>query len=440
MTSRFKFLNSHSKDTLLANFVQQCSGLFTFLIIPHLLDVKHYGEVTYVMTLLAFINLSDLGLSSVYIRSVPVALVQNNHQVVARWNASTLRLKFWGSLVFGMVIAGMYLYKYGDFWNAFLLFLTVPFLSVLTFGLASYIAQENFVSNRKGANIQSLTRLLIIPATWIGGLPGWFVGQLLAAALVIVNYDIKSQLIKSWGMRHHFDWSLIKSHLAEALSLGFTLTIWLQLLSVAKLYAVFSYPDDVIAQYGLVNTAYQIVGGMLIAAFVPVTVKTYRLFAQDERIAMDYMFRNILIVFPIVALLVGIGLVIAGPFFHIFFPKYGVSSLLTAPVLLSLLSYPSLIVLGGALVATRRHVAYLILVTFWLTAGYILFQFLLPNYGHSAAALAQFILLPLYSISLIVMVYIYLGRFLEHKWKLWCAVISNLIAPICYYIWLVLNG
>lgn len=423
----------NNRDSIFANLAQQSSSLLIFLIVPHLLTVENYGQITFVATLLSFIGIADLGFSYVYSRTMPGLYGRNAVNEIAFWNGNIIRFRLYCSVVFAVIISVIYFSKYGDLINSILLMMIPPMTVITAFGVAGYVAQDNFSVPRDISVIQALGRLITIPGVKLFGLFGWFVAQLLAVCIALLKRDFLEKLVNSWKSQSGIDWKLIRGNLPEALCLGFVAVTWLQLLSIAKLYAVFSYSDYVIAQYGLASGVYMIISSLVIAAFVPQTVKTYRMLDVDKRKALDYVFKSVCIAYPVIAFFALIAAFIAPYFFKAFYAKYGVTSDLTNPIILSLISYPAIVTLGAILVGTKKSHISLILLIISSLLSFIVFKLTTAYWDVYAAAHTQFIVLPIYAASLVITVFWIFRDMIESIWRVWLSIMSIVATPLVFY-------
>lgn len=426
----------NNRDTVISNLVKQACGFLAFLVVPHMLSVENYGQVTYVATLLGFIGIADLGMSFVYSRSMPGLYHRERVEEIGLWKRNVLRFQVSSGVVFACVISALYFFKYGDVINTGLLLIYPPLAMLSAFCIADYVAQGNFSASRDFNIVTALARLLVIPGAFLAGIDGWFTGQSAAAVVILFKSDLKRKLAEIWESGFGIDRQFIISHIPEALALGLIGTLSIQLLSIARVFAAFFYGDAVIAQYGLANAAYQILSALVIAAYVPQTVKTYRMLEQDQKAAMDYVFRSVMVSFPVIALMSLCAAVTAPYFFGSFFPQYGVQAVILVPIVLSLMSYPALVVMGAVLIGGKKSHAYLVVVLSCFAVGLLVCRSLSEHIGTHGAAYAQLAVLPMYALVLIATVFFYFRRYIENRWRVWFAVISNLVGPAGYYWWL----
>ena len=383
-----------SHDSVIANIVQQVSATLVFLIVPVLLGVEQYAQVIVVTTLISFLTFSDLGISCVYARRMPEVYGREDREEESRWNTTVIRFRVYAALVFAVVIAGIYWVRYHDALNALLLMFYPPVVTAVAFYSVNNIVQSNFRVVRDVAIVQALARpAMMVPGVVCFGLRGWFASQLVAILVVFFRADLRASTRRHWLAKGIFDRKLICSVLPEAVSLGLITTAWMQLLSFGRTFAAFSYPDQVVAQYGLANAGYQMVGLVVIAAFIPQTVKVNRMLATNQAEAVDYVFKTLRRTFPVIIGLTVVALLAAPPLFHIFFRKYHVEHQLLAPLLLSLLYYPVIVSLGVLLSGTGRNSMYLVLLLLGSALSWIAASGLAAQFGYQAAAIAQFLVL-----------------------------------------------
>lgn len=393
-----------NKDTVITNIVQQSTSILIFLAVPNLLSIESYGQITFVATLLSFMTFADFGLSFVYSRKMPAIYASGNSQEAQRWNETAFTFRMCMALLFGIVIGAIYFFKYQALLNSILLLSIPPLTVIASFYIAQNTAFSNFATYRKINSFQAIARLVMIPGVIFLGLLGWFLGQLVACLLTVIRIPRNAV----WPGKLKIDLLLLKEHLVEALLLGALTTLWIQLLASGRMFASFLYPDAVIAQYGLMNTGYQIVASLIISAFIPQTVKVYRMIEASTQEALEYVFKTILRAIPIVFGLTVISREATPYVLAYFFPKYHVDPLILDALIFSLPVYPIIVTLGAVLIANSKSIPYLLLILFSLIMEWVILVILEPYYGYRAAAIAQLGALFLYSALLLALIsYLY---------------------------------
>lgn len=390
----------NNKDTIVTNLVQQSCAVLIFLTVPNLLHVEGYAQVVFVTTLLAFMSFADFGLSFVYSRKMPAIYATGDALEAQRWNETVFTFRVATALLFGAVIGLIYYLKYQGLLNALLLGL-LPALSVFaSFYIAQHTALSSFATYKTINSFQAVSRLVTIPGVMLLGLAGWFASQLLATLLTI------KKIVKLGGLpqKLSFDSSLLKEHFVEGVLLGMVTTLWAQLLASGKVFASFMYADAEIAQYGLMNTGYQIVAALIIAAFIPQTVKVYRMIETSTEDAITYTFRTIILALPVVFLTAVISREVSPFVFLTFFPEYKIDQNILDSLIFSLAFYPIIVTLGAILIAKKKSIPYMLLIALSLAANWVMILTLEPYFGFRAAAVAQFCTLLLYSTLLIMLV------------------------------------
>lgn len=400
-----------SKDTIVTNIVQQSTSIVIFLAVPNLLPVESFGQITFVTTLLSFMTFADFGLSFVYSRKMPAVYASGNSQDAQRWDETVFAFRFYMSLVFGTMIGAVYYYKYKVLFNSILLCFIPPLTVITSFYIAQNTALLNFLAYRKINIFQAIARLVIVAGVMSVGVLGWFLAQVFASLLTVFKLCRTGWL----PGKLKIDWALLKKHFFEAVLLGIITTLWTQLLASGKVFASFLYSDAVIAQYGLMNTGYQIVASLIIAAFIPQTVKVYRMIEVSIKEALEYVFRTIIHATPIVFGLTVISREASPYALGYFFPKYHVEPIILSALIFSLPIYPIIVTLGGILIAKKKSISYLLLVTFALIANWLMVVLLEPYYGYCSAAVAQFVSLYIYSVLLMALVLYYFKKDIEQK-------------------------
>lgn len=424
----------NSRDNLTANIIQQLSALLIAIVVPLLLSVEEYAQVVVVSVLIAFMPLADLGLSSVYTLKLPALYANNRLNDIHIWNATLSRFRFYTSLIFGGVISVYYFQRYPHGLNAGMLFAFVVFGIVTLFVTVNATVQSDFRYIRNISMAQSLGRLTILPGVWIAGVKGWFLGQMFSTLMTFFSRRLRRVLHESLSDHKRLDWTLIKANLAQGVILSMSTMLWLQLLFSGRIYAAFFYPDAVVSQYGLVSSIYQIVVSMSIAAFVPQTIKIYRLVEQDQLTAIVYTFKLIIYSAP-VFILFGIGLTYIAPIaVAIIFPKYNIDRGIYAPLMLSLFNCAVMVTLGSLLIGMGKTKPYLALLA---TAAVVYFSFILiftSTSNYLAAAEAQLLTLSTYGIALVIMVIFMFKKIIVNKTIAWLACLPSFTAPLIYFI------
>jgi len=424
-----------NRDMVFANVVQQVVAALIFLIVPRILGVSNYAQVTYATTLLAFISFADFGLSFVYGRKMPGIYARQDTNEIAIWNSSILRFRFYTAFLFSAAISLSYLGKYGSPINAALLFLIPPISVVVQFFTASNTSRELFSTTRDINLLQSLGRLAILPSAMLAGVSGWMAGQLVSAAVVLFRKDLRTCCRQHLTSGAAINWRLIVDNFPEAILLGLITTLWMQFLNSARVFASFIYPDVVIAQYGLAGTAYQVVASMMIAAFIPQTIRTYKLLDEDPAGAVNYVFGVILAALPLMLVMVVFGSLIAPWFFWFFFPEYQIDVRLVTPLIVSLVGYPVIVTLGALLIGTKRSKSYLAVIVSWSLVDLGLASKGQSYFGYNSAAIAQLISLSMYAITLLCFVGYTFSELIKNKWQVLVPIVVIFVSLIsCLYL------
>ena len=422
----------NSRDTILGNVAQQGAALLLGIFLPLFLAVEQYGQLTYVATLLSFSAISDFGLSAVYARKMPGVLQLAQAREIDAWNSTAVRFRMYTSTAFGVLIAAMYFLRFREGVNALALALVPPLLTISAQFVSRTTAGADYTAARDMGIASSIARLIVLPGVMLFGLRGWFVAQVLVGMTGLAIRNALKWMWRDWTATARLNWTLVREHLPEAVALGLLTTLWTQLLAAGRLIAAFEYPATVMAQYGLASAAYQAMGSALIAAFIPQTVKVYRMVESDEAGARDYVYESMRKVFPIVMAFVGAATLALPVLLGAIFPKYNVGGTLLSCYCLSLLYYPPIITVGALLVGTRRLREYMALISGGLVLAGFLCHMLEPFVGYAAAALAQLISLSLFAISLIL---VSTARHTKHSrraaWPVWAWLMgSNLLSVI----------
>lgn len=422
-----------SRDNLISNIVQQSSAVVIGIVVPMLLGIQEYAQVTVLSVLLGFMPLADLGMSIVYTRKMPSLYTAEDLNEISKWNSTIIRFRLYGSLIFGGVTSAYYLQRYQHGLNVVMLFVFVVVSVLFLFVTANATVQSDFRYIRNISMVQALGRLTILPGVWVAGVKGWFLGQLFGIVVTFFNRRLRVVLHGALTDHKRMDWSLIKVNLFQGVIFSMVTTLWLQLLSSGRICAAFVYPDAVVAQYGLVSAIYQIVVSMSIAFFVPQTIKIYRLLAQDQIIAIDYAYKLVVYSAPVFILL-GVGLTLIAPTaVKIIFPKYNIDRSLYAPFMLSLFNCGVMVTQGSLLIGMRKAKTYLFLISLAAITYFGFINFFKSDTHYHAAAEAQLLTLSTYSVAIVLMVYFITRKKMTKNKMIWFACIPSLAGPMIYY-------
>jgi O-antigen/teichoic acid export membrane protein len=353
-----------SRQTLLANLVQQASAAVLLLALPNILEKSAYAQTVFVGVLLSFMALADLGMSLVYGRLVPALIAQGDIESVRRWDASVLQMGLLASCVFAGLVSAVYWVRYEHSSGAILLALLPVAMYWVSFHVTRVTASGDFSEYRRAISVRSLASLLAIPMAAGLGLLGWFASQV-AAALLVMGY-IGRRLLASFG---RVDWTLLRKHVPEGLTLCAITVMWMQLLNLGRLYASLRYPPEEVAHYGVAGAAYQFMAALVISAFLPVSVQVLGRFGRSDRDAFEFMGR--ILANAAWFVLAGTVLMVElAPFaLELVFPSYHFDRGMLFGLLLGVAFYPFFILFGNCLVGKQKGRLYLALLVVGLAAG-----------------------------------------------------------------------
>lgn len=350
-------MSASSRQTLLANLMQQGSAAILLLALPNLLDKTEYAQIVFVGVLLSFMALADLGLSLVYARLVPALIAAGDVAAVRSWDASVQAFGLVSSWVFSSLAALIYWLKYGHPEHAALLLFLPVGLYWASFHVARVSVKADFSEYRRIIGMRSVTSLLALPMVMAFGLLGWFVSQIVALLLVVAY--VGRRFLDSFT---RVDLGLVRRHVPEGLLLcGITAT-WLQLLNFGRLFASVRYSAESVAGYGVAGATYQSLSTLLISAFLPVTVGMLGRFGRGDKEAFDYMGK--VLARSIWWVLIGTLVVIemSPHVFVLIFPAYRFDAWMLFALLLGVVFYPFIILSGNCLVGKQRGGIYLLLI------------------------------------------------------------------------------
>ena len=399
-----------SKDTVITNLVQQTTAILIFLVVPNVLPISAFAEVTFVSVLLSFSILADCGISFVYSRKMPSVYARGNEIEIKKWNSSAFWTAIPGNAVFAVAVAAIYYAKYENLAAALLLIPVPPLAAIASFSIARLTVKADFSFYRALTSFQAVARLLVIPFAYYLGLLGWFASQVVSACATL--FRIERPIIQT---RRDFDFGLIRTHLLEGAMLVATTFLWFQLLYSGRLFAAMYYPNEVMAAYGLFSSGYQVVASLVIAAFLPVTVQALKLCGDREKEAAQFIFRIIYLSVPVVFVLGVLAAELAPVFFATFFPRYDVDPLILRALIYSLFSFPVLVTLGNLFMGRRRNLHYLAILGVSLGMNWILMIALMPSQGYRAAAVAQLVSVSLCALLMVLVSFHVFRNLIEGK-------------------------
>ncbi len=421
---------SATRNNLLANFFQQAGGALLFLFIPGILDVQEFGRVTVITTLLSLAVISDIGFSHVYSRAMPGVLSGGGADEILRWDVAASISRICGGAIFGLFGAGYFWFRTGYGWEALLLILVFPSLAATGYLVTRSVVASDFQAVRNLSLVQSIGRLSSIPAGAIAGVAGWLVGQLISAAGILLLPAARQQLANVVMERKQFDGALVKKHLGEALLLCLVAGVWTQLMASARLFAVLGYPEATVARYGLVASLYQVGASVILAAFVPQTVRLYRSLAEDVPAGVILALRVAAIGGSVVLALALIGSVVAAPMLAWLFPKYGVQASMAVPILLSVVNCAIVSILGSVMIGTGNAKTYLLILAGSFVASMILPVVLSPWLAGDAAAVSQLLAMSINSVLLVIAVVTKFGQHTGRQLTAWVSASLPLAAVV----------
>jgi len=374
------------RDTLLSTVSQQIAGVIIFLTIPRILTVEDYAITVFVGVLLSFVSLADFGFTFVYSRKLPALYHVANESELNQWHSTAFWFPFTMAFLMGLFLAVIYFIKFESYLQALCVFLIPAGMSLIAYISAKYSARGDFFTYRNLNIEQSVLKIFTVPIVFICGILGWFVGQLL-----ISLPGIKRLLKDDLPNIKCFDTKLIFTSFKEGILLIGVFSLWMQLMGLGRLLAASNYSKVIIANYGIMNAAYQILTSLVIAAFVPFSVHTLKMVSINEKNAAEMIFKVIFLALPIMFFLILITQKLAPYLFEFFFQKYQYDAKIFDSLLYGLMALPIVLTLGNLFVAKQKVFHYLVLLGLSFLVGIFSFYLMLSEYGDSAAAIAQFI-------------------------------------------------
>lgn len=373
-----------STDTIVANLAQQASGLFLFLVIPNILPVAQYAVVVIASVILGFTRFPDLGLSLVYGRDAPRYYGSGDQTMIQPWNEAIIWFGVLSGVVVG-VIAGVVFYANGGYPEHAVLLALVPPLTAMSSAYMSLASVRGEFRRYRDAQVFiSLGRVLAIPLALLFGLIGWFIAQVVGVLAVFIKSGV------GWiPQPPRIQWALVKTHLPSGIQLSVISLLWFQLLDSARLFATIHYHSESIAVYGIVAAGYQSAYSLIIAAFLPVSVKTLRLMGSSDREAVEYVHHVIGRSLPLVFLLAVVGAEVAPWFLRLVFPQYSIDSVIPRVMLYGLSAMPIVATVGNLLVGRKKNMTYFLILASALAVAAVAEAVMRQHIGVQSAVFAQ---------------------------------------------------
>lgn len=407
------------RDTLSTNIVQQAVGVVMFLLLPNILTVNDYAKIVFISVLLSFSMVSDMGISLVYSRKLPGLHHANERSEIAIWMSSVFWFLSFSSFAFGVVITVFYLIKYGEALVGLFLVVLPISMAVTSFLVSTYSSTGDFRTYRNINISSSIARLCGIPLVLQFGTVGWIQSSVLAN-LVGMRFSPSKIVPPIKDVRLE----LIFEHLKEGIALGAIAFVWQQLMTTGRLLASINYDSQLIAGYGLVNSATQIVVSILIALHVPLSVQVLKLVHVNRSQALDFVFKVLNISMPLVL----IGAIVAAevsPFlFEFFFEKYNLDTKVIFYLVGSLIFLPPMLILGNLFVGTQKLMPYFLILIFSVVLNFIFFEILGGQANHASAALSQFMAMSLCSLGMLTFTVMIFRNEMNQWWKSVLPIIS----------------
>lgn len=360
---KLKKLLGNSSYTLKANVWTQFSGVLIMLSIPNLLSVDDYAKIVYITFLLSFASLYDFGLVAVYNRLIPGLVIKDKIRV-EKIESFLVRYLIVMAFVFSLVLSLVYYLKYFSISESSLIFVYIPISLIVGFFITRDIVREDYLSYYKNIKFQSILKLIQLPLVYLFSIFGWFFSNIIVFSSLFLRV-FKQNIFKS-----SYDFSFFKENIKEGIELSVKTFVWLQVLNFPRTYASLNYSDELIAQYGLVNSMYQVVVSLSLAIFVPVTVKTFKLFSKSDRLAFFYIKKVLKNTIPL--FIVGsIALVIIVPYvIEFLYPKYNIPFDMVLGYFGTVMLFPLFFIIGNIFTAKKKNNIFTIILVTTYTIGY----------------------------------------------------------------------
>lgn len=346
---KLKQLLGNSSFTMRANLWAQGTGILVMLVTPNLLSVEQYAKVVYISFLLSFASLYDLGLTSVYNRLAP-GLVSTSPKQLMMIESTLVRYLIFMSIVFSFGVSILYFLKYANVLESFFILLFLPFSLIISFFISRDVVAEKFDRYYVNSRFQSWIKLFQIPFVFLFSITGWFISSLLANFMVFLKVFDKNIF------KNSYDLLFIRKNLKEGLELSVKTLVWVQVLNFPRTFASLNYSDTQIANYGLVNSMYQVVVSMSIAMFVPITVKTFKLFSKSDRLAFYYIKKVLTKTVPLF-ILAAIILILSVPeVISLLYPKYKIENSMVWGYFATVALFPTFFIIGIIYTGKRMNI------------------------------------------------------------------------------------
>jgi len=421
-------LLKNSRQTLLANIINQIVGTCVFLTVPNILTKTDYSQIVFINVLFTFVILSDFGMSFVYGRKMPSVYHKKNANEILAYNQTIFWVRLISTFLISIVLSVIYYLKYYNIINSILIIFINPLLLFVNFFISQYCARGNFEIYRNINAIQSIFRLLIIPLSALYMVKGFLIAQIMAAGITIKM--IKEKIFLGFD---HFDFNIIKKHFLEGLILLANYFFWNQLLNCGRLYATMFYSDEVIAKYGLTNAGYSLLSMMIISIYIPVTVETLKVIQDDVSFAIDMLF-NLIVKSSLILFFVIISAIEISPYlFKLFFPKYSIDFDILKYQLLSLISFPLIATLGNIFTGLEQPLKLLGIYFVSFLTSYIIMNYISADYGIISAAISQFLGITLLGFLLVFGIFIFYRQHIKKRLKNFFKIIIIVFLPYIIY-------
>lgn len=336
---KLKQLLGHSSFTMRANLWAQGTGILVMLVTPNLLSVEEYAKVVYISFLLSFASLYDFGLTAVYNRLAP-GLVSTSPKQLMMIESTLVRYLIFMSTVFSFGVSLLYLVKYENVLESFFILLFLPLSLIISFFITRDVVAEQFDRYYVHSRFQSWIKLFQIPFVFLFSITGWFISSLLANFMVFLKVFDKNIF------KNSYDLLFIRNNLKEGLELSVKTLVWVQVLNFPRTFASLNYSDAQIANYGLINSMYQVVVSMSIAMFVPITVKIFKLFSKSDRLAFYYIKKVLAKTVPLFILAAIILALTVPEVISLLYPKYKIENSMVWGYFATVALFPTFFIIG----------------------------------------------------------------------------------------------
>jgi hypothetical protein len=417
---------------LIPQVVSISFGTLTLLLVPRMLEPSEYAQIVFWNVILSFVMLSDLGLSNVYSRKLPALLQTSKYKEAEALQSTTAIFAIAGSCIFAIGASALFYNKFESILVASLIFCASISMTGASLATSFLISNKKYQKFCFLAVVSSCLRLFVIPAVYFYGVSAWFVVTVIISACISIYFFQTFHIrIKGFSIR------AVKDHIIEGCVLLLIALLWNQLLVIPRFSASMLYPNEMLAQYGLLTSVFSVVSGMAIAYFIPISRKIYAMYGDSSLDTFDYVLDELYRAQPL-SVVVFIACFLSAPLLTLLFPEYEINPFFFRVMCLSILFFPLFFGIGAIYISAKKSGLYLflLLISFFCTG----FMFLLNNTGNILPAIALPLGVFIFSTLRLFFLYkvIYMNN--ERKRKIYTYWLQNSLWLFLAVVFLLLNN